>query len=112
MKKIWLSYDLGIPGDYDGLFAMLDELEAKECGLNVAVFDAPLDADEEPEGVLSWLDRYVREHVSLDDSSRIYVIFRAPTGDKVLGHWLVGKRRPARWAGHARKFVHGEVDAG
>ena len=37
MKKfIWLSYDLGIGGDYESLYSWLDNHEAKECGDSVA----------------------------------------------------------------------------
>jgi hypothetical protein len=36
-KTIWLSYDLGIRGDYKGLYEWLDNHEAKECGDSVGV---------------------------------------------------------------------------
>ena len=35
-KFIWLSYDLGIRGDYESLYSWLDDHEAKECGDSVA----------------------------------------------------------------------------
>ena len=39
VKKIfWLSYDLGIKGDYTGLYTFLDSVDAKECGDSVAFF--------------------------------------------------------------------------
>ena len=31
-QMIWLSYDLGVDGDYENLYAWLDHKEAKECG--------------------------------------------------------------------------------
>lgn len=31
-KTIWISYDLGVGGDYEGLYAWLDNNEATECG--------------------------------------------------------------------------------
>ena len=31
-STIWISYDLGVRGDYEGLYAWLDSHGAKECG--------------------------------------------------------------------------------
>ncbi len=33
-RIIWLSYDLGIQGDYPSLYEWLDKHQAKECGDN------------------------------------------------------------------------------
>jgi hypothetical protein len=40
MKKIaiWLTYDLGVGGDFEGLYSWLDDKEAIECGNNNAYF--------------------------------------------------------------------------
>jgi hypothetical protein len=40
MKKIaiWLTCDLGIGGDFQGLYSWLDDKEAIECGNNNAYF--------------------------------------------------------------------------
>lgn len=35
-KAIWISYDLGVKGDYEGLYAWLDDHKAIECGDSVA----------------------------------------------------------------------------
>lgn len=35
--KIWLSYDLGINGDYQSLYTWLDNYKAKECGDSMAI---------------------------------------------------------------------------
>ena len=37
-KAIWLSFDLGVAGDYPGLYKWLDEHDAVECGDSVAFF--------------------------------------------------------------------------
>ena len=31
-KALWLSYDLGVKGDHEGLDAWLDDHDAEECG--------------------------------------------------------------------------------
>jgi len=33
--RYWLSFDLGLRGNYELLYAWLDAMEAKECGDNV-----------------------------------------------------------------------------
>ena len=35
-RAVWISYDLGVQGDYEGLYAWLDEHQAKECGDSLA----------------------------------------------------------------------------
>ena len=34
--RIWLSFDLGVSGDYEGTYAWLDDKSARECGSSVA----------------------------------------------------------------------------
>jgi hypothetical protein len=36
--RVWLSYDLGIKGDYGDLYLWLDEHKALECGDSIATF--------------------------------------------------------------------------
>ena len=35
-RSIWLSYDLGVRGDYEGMYSWLENHAAKECGSSVA----------------------------------------------------------------------------
>jgi hypothetical protein len=37
-QRIWLSFDLGIKGDYQSLYKWLDARKARECGDSVAYF--------------------------------------------------------------------------
>lgn len=30
--RVWLGYDLGVKGDYPGMYAFLDDHDAIECG--------------------------------------------------------------------------------
>jgi hypothetical protein len=39
MTRYWLSFDLGLQGDYDSLYAWLDKQGAQECGDSVATFE-------------------------------------------------------------------------
>ena len=36
MTTFWLSYDLGVGGDYPGLYQWLDDHQAVVCGNNMA----------------------------------------------------------------------------
>ena len=36
MSTIWISYDLGVSGDYEGMYEWLDDHSATECGSSVA----------------------------------------------------------------------------
>lgn len=95
-STIWLSYDLGVRGDYEGLYAWLDAHEARECGDAVAVLKY-----EHKDSLLEELDKDLSKNVSFDKNSRIYVIFRDRTTEKNKGKFIVGKRRAATWTGYA-----------
>lgn len=91
-KTIYLSYDLGITGDYDGLYAWLDDHEAKECGDSVALLRYAYDGD-----FREALKADLEGSVSLDKRSRIYVVYRAD--EKMRGKFLFGRRRRSPWDG-------------
>jgi len=93
-QRIWLSYDLGVGGDYDGLYCWLDEHEAKECGDNLATlkFDYELDLVTDIQNELS-------ESVEITKKDRFYMIFR-DDNDQVRGKFLFNiKRKRAPWLG-------------
>jgi len=64
---MWMSYDLGVKGDYEGLYAWLDEHSAAECGNSVAFLRYEYSAD-----FLSELKEDIARHVNLDKRDRIY----------------------------------------
>lgn len=41
-KAVWITYDLGVQGDYKGLYAWLDDHQATECGDSTAFFNYEL----------------------------------------------------------------------
>jgi hypothetical protein len=94
-KNIWLSYDLGVRGDYEGLYSWLDTHGAKECGDSVAVlkyeFQGPL---------LDTLKADLKKSFTFDKRTRIYVIYR-DDNTHTKGTFLFGGRRAAAWTGHA-----------
>lgn len=91
---VFLSFDLGVQGDYEGLYGWLDQHKAKECGDSVACFRY-----EHSGSLIEDLKRDLREAVSLNKKSRIYVI--REEGGKMRGTFLFGRRRDAPWTGYA-----------
>lgn len=94
VKTIWISYDLGVRGDYEGLFQFLGEANAKECGSNLGVFTFEVKND-----LLTELKEAIRQHMNLDKRSRIYVMYTKPDG-KPTGKFIFGKRKSPPWTGY------------
>jgi len=93
-KTIWLSYDLGVKGDYDNLYAWLDDHGAKECGNNLAVLRYDFQGD-----LLTALTQELSAAVTLAKRDRIYVIWREDDSRTMKGRFLFGKRKAAPWVG-------------
>jgi len=94
---VWVSYDLGIKGDYEGMYAWLDGHGAKECGDSVACFwyDHPTE-----DRLLQDMKEDLSNSVEIDiKKDRIYVI--REVGGKVKGRFIFGRRRNAPWTGVA-----------
>lgn len=102
-KPVWISYDLGVRGDYEGLYAWLDAHDAKECGDSVAFLHY------EYSGALGEsLAQELREKIDVSRETRIYVVWEEDDG-KTKGRFIIGGRRAAPWSGYAaREFA--EVD--
>lgn len=96
-SAVWISYDLGVNGDYDSLYSWLDIQGAKECGTSVAYLTYTHVDD-----LMESLRAEIANMVSLDKRARIYVVRRE--GERLKGSYLVGRRRAAPWEGY------GEVD--
>ena len=92
-RSIWLSYDLGVSGDYEGLYSWLADHGAKECGTSVAFLkNYSFERD-----IVESLEADIGEAVELNRRSRIYVIFR--DNDRLRGKYVVGKRKAPPWTG-------------
>lgn len=95
-EAIWISYDLGAIGDYEGLYAWLDSHGAKECGDSVAFLRQYEYTGDLPES----LRRDLGEAVRLVKHNRIYVAYQDASG-KLKGKFLFGRRKRAPWEGFA-----------
>jgi hypothetical protein len=92
-QRVWLSYDLGVQGDYEALYQWLDAHAAVECGDSVASLEY-----DYPDNLPQNLRADLMGHVQFSPRARVYVI--ASDG----GHgWLIGRPRRAPWEGYAPK---------
>jgi len=99
---IWLSFDLGIQGDYESLYAWLDSHKAKECGDNVASLWYEHEGD-----IVEALQADLKENVQLTRKSRFYVISNV---DGLKGSFVLGNRKSAPWAGFSGSEVGEDTD--
>jgi len=106
MKKlIWLTFDLGIRGDYEGFYAFLDDRNAKECGDNSAAFLMEYEGDP-----ITALREQLKSSFTIDKRSRIYAVIPGIDG-KAKGMFIFGKRKAGMWKGYG-VAVTDEEDVG
>lgn len=100
-KAIWLSYDLGIGGDYPGLYKWLDNHKAVECGNSVAFFEYLIET-KELDNLLKVLKDDISATVALRSGDRLYVVYRKSDGSKcsVKGNFIFGRRKSNPWEGY------------
>lgn len=103
-KTIWISYDLGVGGDYEGLYAWLDNNEATECGDSLAYLQFTIEKEDDTL-LISKLKDSISRHIKIPPKSRIYIIRRIVNGNntKVSGQFIFGKRRGNPWEGFGSK---------
>ena len=103
-KNIWMSYDLGFKGDYENLYAWLDNKDALECGDSVAFLSIDV---EENEDVFEAIEESLKTDVEFDTNSRIYVIARHD--EKLRARFVIGKRKKSPpWSGYGVHDVQEE----
>ncbi len=78
-----MLYDLGVNGDYEGMYAWLDNQGDKECGSSVAYFQFTHEGDL-PAALKSAIDGAG----ALNRRSRIYAIYKKD--EKIFGRYLIG----------------------
>ncbi|MDR1811105.1 MAG: hypothetical protein LBR34_12035 [Prevotella sp.] len=105
MKEItiWLTYDLGVGGDFPSIYSWLDDKKAVECGNNVAylIFRCPdnINSDEE---FVKFLKSELEEKIKFKPGNRIYIVRKAfdqYEQGKTIGSFVIGKRKANPWEG-------------
>jgi hypothetical protein len=95
--RVWLSYDLGLRGDYESLYEWLDEKGAEECGDSIATFSTTETIEQ--------LKDSLTDVLSGSPKARIYVI--TPDG---IGKFIFGKRKAAPWTGAFQGLMESALD--
>ena len=102
--SIWMTYDLGVGGDYQGMYSWLDDHEADECGNNAAFvkFQHPenLETDEE---FTESLAKDLNQKIKLVPSNRIYIVWASFDKGDIMGRFIYGKRKANPWKGFGSK---------
>lgn len=92
-ELIFLSFDLGLQGDYEGMYAWLDSWDARECGDNLAAVRY-----EYKGRLIENLKKDLNEAMNIDNKTRIYLI-RSVSG-RMQGGFIFGARKRAQWIGY------------
>lgn len=105
--RIWISYDLGIRGDYEGLYKWLDMHNAVETGNSCASFVMKFSSNDD-----SIVKKELLESLKEVDTknARIYFIRKSVLDDKTgtRGGFLIGGRKSNPWEGYAGKSSEDE----
>jgi len=93
-RGVWIYFDLGINGDYEGIYEWLDNHNAHACGEHLAFVRYEFNND-----LFEELKGDIETQVNLVNKNHIYVVFKDEAGN-VVGKFLVGKRMKAPWIGY------------
>ena len=96
-NAIWISFDLGVRGDYEGIYTWLDDHSATECGDSIAF----IKGYEHSGDLLIALKKDINDSIDVTKKTRVYVIWRDPTTKKMKGNFIFGKRKSPPWSGYA-----------
>ena len=111
-KTIFITYDLGIRGDFDSLYTWLDENNAEERGYGLAVIKK-FSVDSSLKKDIDFM-RSVRDilaaKMKITSSDRIYMVWNSVENDKIKAGFLFGKSKQAPWTGFAQKGGIGNID--
>ena len=101
MERIyWLSYDLGVGGDYEKLYEWLDDHDARPCGQSVAFFTYK--SRRRDIGIDEALEQELTHLLDLRPNNKLYIIRRKDDG-KLSGSFIYGKRSSSPWEGYGKK---------
>jgi hypothetical protein len=92
--RFWITFDLGLRSTNQKLYEWLDKVKARECGPFAATFQST----KPRSSLIKELGRLV------DGQARLYLIGRETPEDKVIGGFVLGRRKAAPWEGFAEGF--------
>jgi hypothetical protein len=103
-KTIFISYDFGMKGDYEGLFKWLDEHNAEERGYGIGIIkeyscDRPIKKDLD---FLKFVRNELKDRIKVGSNDRIYMIWNSFETNKIKAGFLFGKGKQSPWTGYAQ----------
>jgi len=104
-QVIWISFELGIDGDYENLYRWLDAHNAVECGDNLAY----IKKYQYNTDLLKEIKPDLKTNVKLRKKDRIYLLFKREDGAHA-GRFIFGGRKPSPWEGYAARYEEEAVD--
>jgi hypothetical protein len=105
-STIWISFDLGVRGDYEGLYAWLDRHGAKECGDSIAFLKYQHNGE-----MIAALKEDLLEAVDTTRKTRFYVMYREPDTRVMKGKFIVGGRKASPWEGYSGASTQADEDS-
>ena len=100
VPRYWLSFDLGLRGNYEELYEWLDASGSQECGDSVATFVV----NKTREQIIAELAKI------LGNNPRVYLIGPGKSGH-TAGRFILGRRKRAPWSGYAAPPAEAEEEA-
>jgi hypothetical protein len=104
-SAVWVSFDLGVQADYEGMYAWLDEHQAKDCGESLAFLSY-----EYSGSLPDALKADIGKSVQISKRARIYVIYRDQDTKKMKGNFIFGGRKAPPWSGFGVAVESVDVD--
>jgi hypothetical protein len=101
--KVWLNYDFGFNGDFEGMYTFLDRIKAVECGNEAAHFQL-----KPTPNYIESLRKSLLEQVKISKTDRIHVVISY--NGKLQAGFLFGGRKRAVWVGYSIDEQPGIVD--
>lgn len=112
-KSVWMSYDLGVQGDYNHLYAWLDNHNAVECGDSMVyfVYEVPDETDDDTFKTI--LREDLESSIKFNPGNRIYMVRRVKDDkkDAYYGQFIIGKRKASPWEGYGDKAENNDDGA-
>ncbi|MBR6064143.1 MAG: hypothetical protein IKP54_08330 [Bacteroidales bacterium] len=118
MKQlIFISYDLGLHGDYVNLYKWLDTHDAKECGDSFCCLTyefktvSQVSSDEETRNMLKEIHDDIKASDNLSGRDRFYIVSELyyKGQKKMMGTFIFGKRLQKNpWDGASNKEIYSQ----
>jgi hypothetical protein len=104
-QAIWVSFDLGVRGDYESIYAWLDEHGAIECGDSLAYLKYEFNND-----LIAEFTQDILTTIEITKKTRIYVIWQDAEKKTPKGRFVFGGRKSPPWSGYANGTKQVEPD--